>query len=120
MNPDNSDQSWENRRRHRRRYMLFKIPAYDANTRRFLGLVQDVTEAGVQLFGVHVETGLRMTIIVQASDYIKAPPLYFEAVCRWTARENPHGYYCSGFEIVGITEEARGNLNRLMELVALG
>jgi hypothetical protein len=100
--------------------MLFKIPAYDAKTRRFLGLVQDVTEAGIQLFGVQVETGTRMTIIVQATDYMKTAPVSFDAICRWTARETPHGYYCSGFEIVGISQEAKTNLARLMELVALG
>jgi len=120
MIQDDSDQSWENRRRHRRRYMLFKIPAYDAQTRRFLGLVQDVTEAGIQLFGVQVELGTRLTIIVQAADYTRTAPLQFDAVCRWTARENPHGYYCSGFEIIGITEEGKENLTRLIELVALG
>jgi hypothetical protein len=100
--------------------MLFKIPAYDAKTRRFLGLVQDITEGGVQLFGVQVEAGALLTIIIQASDYIKSSPLHFEAVCRWTSRENPHGYHVSGFEITTISEEAKRDLIKLMEFVALG
>jgi hypothetical protein len=112
--------SWENRRREKRKYMLFKIPAYDAQTRRFLGLVQDITEQGVQLFGVKMETEAERTLIIQASDYIKTAPLHFEAVCKWTRRENPQGYYVSGFEIVGISAEARKNLLKLMEFVALG
>jgi hypothetical protein len=112
--------SWENRRKFRRKYMLFKIPAYDARTRRFLGLVQDITEGGVQLFGVKVESGSTMTIIIQASDYLKTSPLHFEAVCRWASRENPHGYYVSGFEIVSISEEAKKNLAKLMDFVAIG
>lgn len=120
MAADNTDDSWENRRRDKRKYMLFKIPAYDANTRRFLGLVQDVTERGVQLFGVQVETGSVLTIIIQASDYLKGSPLHFDAVCRWTSRENPHGYYVSGFEITAISVEAKRDLLKLMEFVALG
>lgn len=120
MTDDTLNDSWDNRRRFKRKYMLFKIPAYDAKTRRFLGLVQDVTEGGVQLFGVQVETGAHMTIIIQASDYIRSSPLRFEAVCRWTSRENPHGYYVSGFEISSISDEAREGLLRLIEFVALG
>jgi len=112
--------SWENRRKFRRRYMLFKIPAYDAKTRRFLGLVQDVTEGGVQLFGVQVDAGSIKTLIIQGSDYIKSSPIFFDAVCRWTTRENPHGYYVSGFEIVTISEEAKKNLLKLMDFVSLG
>jgi hypothetical protein len=120
MTPDNTNDSWENRRRYKRKYMLFKIPAYDAKTRRFLGLVQDVTEGGVQLFGVPVEAGARLTIIIQASDYIKSSPLHFDAVCRWTSRENPRGYHVSGFEITTISEEAKRDLAKLMQFVALG
>jgi hypothetical protein len=112
--------SWENRRRSKRKYLLFKIPAYDAQTRRFLGLVQDITEDGVQLFGVKMETECAKTLIIQASDYVRSAPLHFNAICRWTRRENPQGYYVSGFEIVEISEEARANLIKLMEFVALG
>lgn len=112
--------SWENRRKSKRKYLLFKIPAYDAQTRRFLGLVQDITEEGVQLFGVKMETESVKTLIVQASDYVKSAPLHFNAVCKWTRRENLQGYYVSGFEIVEITEDARKNLMKLMEFVTLG
>jgi len=112
--------SWENRRRFKRRYMLFKIPAYDGTSRRFLGLVQDLTEAGVQLFGVKVGVGQTMTMVIQVSDYIKGATLHFEAVCRWTSTQNPHGYYLSVFEIVSIGDEGRKNLTKLMELVSLG
>jgi hypothetical protein len=100
--------------------MLFKIPAYDAQTRRFLGLVQDITDQGVQLFGVRVEAEEQKDLIIQASDYIKSTPLHFQAVCRWTRKENPQGYYVSGFEITEISDEVRKNLNRLMEFVTLG
>ncbi len=113
-------ESGENRRKHKRKYMLFKIPAYDAKTKRFLGLVQDINEQGLQLFGVKVETDLTVALIIQAADYVKSSPLHLDAVCRWTRRENPHGYYVSGFEIVSISEEAKGALNQLMKLVTLG
>ncbi|HMK36376.1 MAG TPA: PilZ domain-containing protein [Desulfomonilaceae bacterium] len=112
--------SWENRRGAKRKYMLFKIPAYDAQTRRFLGLVQDITESGVQLFGVKMDTNLTKTLIIQASDYIKSAPLHFNAICKWTRRENPQGYYVSGFEIIEISEEAKRNLVKLMDFVTLG
>ncbi len=112
--------SWENRRQFKRKYMLFKIPAYDAQTRRFLGLVQDITEKGVQLFGVKVEADSTKTLVIQASDYVKSSPLFLEVVCRWTRKENPQGYYVSGFEILRISEEAKKNLAKLIDFVTLG
>ncbi len=120
MNGESFMDSWENRRREKRKYMLFKIPAYDSQTRRFLGLVQDITEQGIQLFGVKMDTNAERTLIIQASDYIRTAPLHFDAVCKWTRRENPQGYYVSGFEIVGISAEVRKNLLKLMEFVTLG
>ena len=59
----------ENRRRQKRKYMLFKIPAYDARTRRFLGLVQDINEIGVQLVWVKVEVNSTKHMIVQVADF---------------------------------------------------
>jgi hypothetical protein len=120
MSEENPMTSWENRRRQKRKYMLFKIPAYDAQTRRFLGLVQDITEQGIQLFGVKIDVDATKTLIIQASDYIKSAPLYFDAVCKWSRKENPQGYHVSGFEITQIGDEARKNLIRLMEFVTLG
>lgn len=113
-------ESGENRRRLERKYMLFKIPAYDAKTRRFLGLVQDINEKGVQLFGVKIEADSTRTLIVHASEYVKTSPLYFEAQCRWTRKESNQGYYVSGLEIVQISAEARKGLRSLMEFVTLG
>ena len=109
-----------NRRRDKRKYMLFKIPAYDAQTRRFLGLVQDIAENGIQLFGVKVEVSASKTIIIQVSDYVKSAPIHFVAQCRWSRKESPQGYYASGFEITTISQEAKMNLVKLMEFVTLG
>lgn len=112
--------SYDNRRRLKRKFMLFKIPAYDAGTRRFLGLVQDINEGGIQLLGIEIEVGTSKNIVVQATEYVKSAPLHFEAVCRWSRRENPQGYYISGFEITSIGDEVKGNLVKLMEYVTLG
>jgi hypothetical protein len=120
MSVDNPTVSWENRRKSARKYLLFKIPAYDAQTRRFLGLVQDISETGIQLFGVKVDVNSRKSLVVQASDYFKSSPLHFEAVCRWCRRENPQGYFVSGLEIVNITGDVKKNLVKLLELVTLG
>lgn len=107
-------------RRHERKYILFKIPAYDAQTRRFLGLIQDISESGVQLLGAQVENGVSKSIIIQPSEYVKGPPLHFVAVCRWCRKESPDGYHISGFEITQIDEINRANLIKLMELMTLG
>jgi hypothetical protein len=109
-----------NRRRLKRKYMLFKIPAYDAQTRRFIGLVQDITEKGLQLFGVEVEINSRKRLIVQASDYVKSAPLHFEVQCRWTRKESPLGYFVTGLEITSINEDSRSALLHLIESLTIG
>ena len=60
-----------NRRKFIRKYTLFKIAVYDADTKRFVGLVQDLSEGGMQLFGVKVDKNEARTLIVQASQYLK-------------------------------------------------
>jgi hypothetical protein len=110
----------ENRRRSKRKYTLFKIPAYDSQTRRFLGLVQDINETGVQLLGVQVKANSTRTIIIQMADYIQSTPLQFAAQCRWCRKESPYGYYASGFEIIAITDAARRELIKLIRFVTLG
>jgi hypothetical protein len=120
MNGEDSTVSVANRRKAIRKYLLFKIPAYDADTRRFLGLVQDISETGIQLFGVKVEVQATKRLVIQASDYVKSSPLYFVAVCRWSRRENVQGYFVSGLEIVSISAEVKQNLMKLMESVTLG
>ncbi len=120
MSGDSPTDFWENRRREKRKYLLFKIPAYDAQTRRFLGLVQDITEQGIQLFGVKMDTNAERTLIIQASDYIKTSPLHFDAICKWTRRENPQGYYVSGFEIVESAQRSERTSSKLMEFITLG
>ena len=120
MSDENPSGSVEDRRKSKRKYVLFKIPAYYAETKRFLGLVQDITETGVQLFGVKVDVDTTKTLVIQASEYLKGTPLVFEAICRWTRRENPQGYYVSGFEIANISGESKKNLLKLIEAVAFG
>ncbi len=120
MSQESPDLKPENRRRHKRTYVLFKLPAYDADTRRFLGLVQDIAEKGIQLFGVEVEVNSKKTLIIQASDYVKSGPLHFEAECRWTRKESSQGYYSSGFEITSINEESRKALLKLIESLTIG
>jgi hypothetical protein len=120
MSAEHPSGMWENRRKATRKFMLFKIPAYDAETRRFLGLVQDIAEKGVQLFGTKVEVNTTRTLIIQASDFVKSAPLSFDVICRWSRREHPQGYYVSGFEIMNITPENRKALKKLMDYVTLG
>ncbi|MEW6351694.1 MAG: PilZ domain-containing protein [Thermodesulfobacteriota bacterium] len=120
-NIDSAADSAANRRRFVRRFVLFKIPVYDADTRRFVGLVQDLSQGGVQLFGVKVPVGEEKKLIIQASQLLKhGGILRFDAVCRWSKREAPQGYYLSGFEITSVDEGTGEGLGKLIEEVTLG
>jgi len=119
MNHDDDSEDYESRRKFKRKYTLFKIPVYDAETKRFLGLVQDLSESGVQLLGVNIDVNSKKTLIIHADDYVKGNPISFEAVCRWVRKEDPQGYYVSGFEITYMLDDTRRNLMSLMEYVTL-
>jgi len=118
MGVDNSE-SVESRRKFQRKYALFKIPVYDAKTKKFVGLMQDLSEQGIQVLGIKVEVNSTMTMIVEPAGYVKGPPISFHAVCRWVREEGPQGYYVSGFEILNISDETRNNLIDLMQTVTL-
>jgi hypothetical protein len=118
MNHDESEDQ-ASRRKFKRKYTLFKIPVYDAETKRFLGLVQDLSEKGIQLLGINMDVNSKKTLIIHANDYVKGSPISFEAVCRWVRKEEPQGYFISGFEITYMPEDTRRNLMSLMEYVTL-
>ncbi len=110
-----------NRRKFIRKYTLFKIAVYDADTKRFVGLVQDLSEGGMQLFGVKVDKNEARTLIVQASQYLKQGGIIrLEAICRWSRLETSRGYHLSGFEITSIADESKENLVKLIDFVTLG
>jgi len=107
------------RRKFNRKYTLFKIPAYDAETQSCLGLVQDLSENGIQLIGINMDINSTKTLIIHTNDDLKGSPMSFQAVCRWVREEELQGYYVSGFEITDISDETRRNLLGLMEYVTL-
>ncbi len=110
-----------NRRKFVRRFLLFKIPVYDSETRRFVGLIQDISEGGIQLFGVKVQADAEKKLILQAAQLLShGGVLRFDAVCRWSRRETPQGYYLSGFEFTRIDKETKERLGALIDEVALG
>jgi c-di-GMP-binding flagellar brake protein YcgR len=118
---DITGKSARNRRQFIRQYSLFKIPVYDGETRRFVGLIQDISTGGMQLFGVKAEENQPKTLIVQASQYLKSGGIFrFDAICRWSRRDSPQGYHLSGFEFTNMDEEARSDLEKLIDFVTLG
>ena len=118
MGVDNSETD-ESRRKFKRKYALFKIPVYDAKTKKFVGLMQDLSEQGIQLLGIKINVNSTMTMIVEPAGYVKGPPISFQAVCKWVREEGSQGYYVSGFEILNISDETLTNLIDLMESVTL-
>ncbi len=120
MGEQNQEAKGQDRRRYRRKYMLFEIPAYDAETRRLIGIVQDINERGLQLSGYEVEANTAKAIVLDISSYLKDSRLNFVAQCRWCRREGPPGNYASGFEITAITEDNRKSLLKLIHAMALG
>ncbi|HTY24130.1 MAG TPA: PilZ domain-containing protein [Desulfomonilaceae bacterium] len=118
MDVDNSE-SGESRRKFKRRYAMFKIPVYDAKTKKFVGLMQDLSEQGIQLLGIKVDVNSTMTMIVDPAGYVKGPPISFQAVCKWVREEGSQGYYVSGFEILNISNKTRDDLIDLMETATL-
>ncbi len=81
------------------------------------GFVRDISENGFRVAGIEANVGETMTLRIPLNELAQGKPLEFDAVCRWskTAGKTKR-YVLSGFEITGVSEEARSQLVELLDL----
>lgn len=102
-----------------RNYFALALVIHDADNPLNKGEIFDVSEKGVGVKGMEAEPDQTHTLVIDGSEVDDLGALTFEAVCRWTQRDE-HGACLAGFEIAAISESDSEKLRRLIRGVTLG
>lgn len=101
-------------------YSLFSIPVYDSSDLQQEGWLTDVSEQGLQVAGIDATAGERRGLLIRADEFADVYPFAFDVVCRWVRADEPGGEVTAGFEITGISEMGRQQLQALIRLLTIG
>jgi hypothetical protein len=105
-------------RRAPRGYPIVALPIFDVDDPSIEGSVQDISENGVQISGIHLKTNEKRTFIIQADKYWDIKPFSFDGECRWVRKEGPNQTCIAGVEIISISDKDREELRILFETLA--
>lgn len=108
----------DDRRLLKRRFVLFSFPIYVADDLEEEGLVNDITEIGLQVSGIKASAGETKSLLIRADEFADIYPFVFEATCRWANPTNDRGEYAAGFEITSISEGGLDELRKLIQMLA--
>lgn len=102
-------------RRAPRNYMMFATHVYDSNDPGICGVINDMTEKGLQITGIQSYEGEIRSFFVVGSDVIFIEkPLQFEAQCKWTGKDDESGEFVAGFQITKMTPSTLRGIRRLV------
>jgi len=91
----------------------FSVPAFEEKSPAVKGLINDISEEGVQISGIEAEVDGITTLVVPEDVFGEFVSFLFEAKCRWVKRD-ASGECLAGFEITNIS---RVNLEELRYLI---
>ncbi len=103
-----------------RTYIFFPMPIYDADNVDISGVVNDISDKGLQVAGIDTEVGETRSFLLRHELVSPDEPLSFEAVCRWTAQDDTDWDCIAGFEITRISARAAAQLGELLAELARG
>lgn len=107
----------EERRKIKRRYLMFYTRVYDAGNRELLGHLLDITPQGASLISekpLPTEVAFRLKMEL-SEDIADKPYLVFEAKSLWCKPDvDPH-FYNTGFLLLKIAAEDIAIIQRIVE-----
>jgi hypothetical protein len=108
----------DDRRSLQRRFVLFSFPVYEADDLAEEGLVNDISEKGLQVSGIRSGVGEAKSLLIRADEFADIYPFVFEATCRWINPVDERGECAAGFEITNISEGGLEELRKLIKMLA--
>ncbi len=102
-----------------RDFVEVPLPICDADDPKNIGTITDVTEKGLGIRGIRVQTGETKTLVFFSDRLFPVGPFALQAECRWVKNGNGSGQIDSGFEITNISETGSQQLKKIVEWVAL-
>jgi hypothetical protein len=95
------------------------IPVCDFADPNKVGELRDLSLAGVGVRGLETRKGEIRNLLLVPCDLFPVDSFSFEAVCRWVKRRRSEGIVDAGFEITGISQEGKKQLQKVIRLLSL-
>jgi hypothetical protein len=104
-------------RQYPRNYPYYRTLVYDATDVRCAGLINDITESGIQVAGIPVKVQESKKFVVNADACSVHSSFVFDAQCVWT-KNDPYGDCIAGFMITGIQKRAVLELRKFIQCLS--
>lgn len=104
------------RRRHKRRHLIYYLEVFDDATDRLIGHVVDMTVKGIMLMSeepFELNSTLRLRIDLPAETRGKTQ-LKFDATSLWTRKDVNPDYHCTGFELHDVSLDDLNTIKRVI------
>ena len=107
----------EDRRKSNRRFMLYYMPLYDAESMRQAGNLVDITPQGVMIVSEHpmVEGQTVRMRLELTGDVANKPFMEFKARCKWCRQDISPNLHSIGFEILDLAPGDAEIIQRIIE-----
>ncbi len=105
------------KRKIKRRYLLYYMRIYNAATRQQIGNLVDITPMGIMIVGDHrIPEGQTIRLRMElTSEVAEKPFLEFSAQSKWCKPDVTPNMYNTGFEILGLAPEDIDIIHRIIE-----
>ncbi len=107
----------EERRKLKRRYIMFYSRVFDRSTGILIGYLSDITPEGAMVISEdQVKAGVQYKLVMDLpEDVFGKQHLMFEAKCIWCKPDVNPNFYMSGFHLEVIAEEDLKIIQRIIE-----
>lgn len=97
----------QDRRKLKRRHIIFYSRVFDRNTGALLGHLMDITVEGLMLISDSpLETGTTYHLRMDLPEDVRAKPyLSFDAQCLWNRPDINPAFYNAGFKVLNMTQD---------------
>lgn len=103
-----------------RNYLVFTTSVYDAHDASISGVINDISESGLQVEGISVEVDESRSFVIRSDVFTVGAPITFDAECKWFRPSGPEGRHVAGFEITMISDSSLEQLRKLIQQLSLG
>jgi hypothetical protein len=111
----------DERRKFRRRHVIYYSRVYERTTGELIGHVMDITPEGIKLISeqpipIHQRFHFRIDL---PDDIAIKEYMFFEAESRWSAPDVNPDFYNTGFQVFNMSKEDAEFLNRMIDETGL-
>jgi len=108
----------DERRKTKRRYLLYYARIFDPLTRQQVGNLVDITPHGIMVLSPEpFEVGKKYTLRMELSEEVSNDPhMDLTAISRWSHPDIDPRLYNTGFELTRISPENEGTIQRIIAI----